>query len=156
MKLVADAMLGRLALWLRILGQDTVFSASMRAPDFLNWVGRGRRGLTRRTALRGRPDVVFIRSDHPREQLVQAAAELGLGPPWKDLFSRCLRCNRELEPVDRAEVLGRVPDHVYQTQEFYKQCPACDRVFWPGTHVARMAGFLEGLGLAGPESGPRP
>jgi uncharacterized protein with PIN domain len=148
MKLVADAMLGRLALWLRVLGRDTVFSASMRAPDFLNWVNRGRTGLTRRTALRDHPHVIFIESDHPREQLVQAVADLGLGPPWRGLFTRCLRCNRELTPLDRAEVFGRVPEYVYQTQEFYSQCPACGRVFWAGTHVSRMARLLEGLGLA--------
>ncbi len=146
MKLVADAMLGRLATWLRVLGLDTFFSASMTAPEFLVWVGRGRRGLTRRTLLRHHPDVIFIESDHLREQLVQAVRTLGLGPPWTGLFTRCVRCNRELSPLDRSEVLGRVPEYVYQTEEFYKQCPSCGRIFWPGTHVARMADLLEGLG----------
>jgi uncharacterized protein with PIN domain len=148
MKLVADAMLGRLAVWLRILGQDTLFSASLNASGFLAWVGRGRRGLTRRTALRHHPDVVFILSDHLREQLRQAVPALALGPPWPDLFTRCLRCNRELAPLDRSEALGRVPEYVYQTQEIFRQCPSCGRIFWPGTHVERMTDLLEGLSQA--------
>lgn len=150
MKLVADAMLGRLATWLRVLGLDTLFSASMTAPQFLTLIGWGRRGLTRRTSLRGLPEIIFIESDHHQEQLVQAVTELGLKPPWEGLFTRCVRCNQELARVERSEVLERVPEYVYRTHDYFRQCPACGRIYWAGTHPERMTGLLARLGLASP------
>jgi uncharacterized protein with PIN domain len=147
MKLVADAMLGRLATWLRVLGLDTVFSASMTASQFLTWVGRGRRGLTRRTTLRGLPEIIFVESDHHQDQLIQVVGELGLKPPWEGLFTRCGRCNQELTEVERSEVLGRVPEYVYQTQDLFRQCPLCGRIYWSGTHPDRMLAWLDSIGL---------
>lgn len=140
-------MLGRLATWLRILGLDTVFAAQMSLADFQDWRQRGRVGLTRRTALRGSPGVIFIESDHYPEQLAQACRELGFKPRPEDLFTRCLRCNEPLRDVDRQAVLGRVPEYVFQTQEKFRRCPACDRLYWSGTHPERMWRFLESIGL---------
>jgi len=57
--------------------------------------------------------------------------------------SRCGECNDLLAPIPREQALGLVPDHVFQTQAEFFQCPRCGRVYWPGSHQARIWAELD-------------
>ena len=138
-RLVADAMLGRLARWLRILGYDTLYDA--RWPD--NQLVRlaraqGRVLLTRDVALARRRGVrtLFVVDDRVEAQLHQVMADLGLsaGAP----FSRCPVCNEPLEDVPRSWAWGYVPPYIFCTQREFRLCPRCNRFYWRGTHWQRM------------------
>lgn len=136
-RFVADAMLGRLAKWLRLLGYDTLY---WRGDDAglvrLVWA-ESRLLLTRDTRLPTRlpPHLTFfIESDHYDAQLGQVVARFGVPPR----IGLCLRCNLPLVSVDKAGVRAEIPAFVWQTQERFARCPDCLRVYWEGTHYARM------------------
>jgi uncharacterized protein len=148
MQFVADKMLGRLARWLRVIGQDVAYGPQLSGAGLLRVARReGRLILTRDGAVakRNPPPFLMIQSDHFREQLKQVIEECGLDPV-KDAFTRCLECNTALEPVAKRAVEGRVPPYVFATQEKFSLCPKCRRVYWPATHQERMLAELESIG----------
>lgn len=150
-KFAADRMLGRLAKWLRIIGQDVIYGPHL--------VGRGliraaraenRIILTRDRRLKQRqpPPFILIQSDDYREQLRQVIEECGLKPE-RGLFTRCIECNAVLQPLAKDSAEGAVPPYVFATQEKFSSCPACRRIYWPATHQQRMRDQLRAIGIGG-------
>ncbi len=138
-KFFADAMLGRLAKWLRLMGYDTLYQANAEDGDLVRSArAEGRILLTRDRQLANRRGLtsLLIESDSLDEQLGQLVQELGLGdrsrPP------RCARCNTVLRAIARAEVRDRVPSYVFYGHQEFTLCPRCDRIYWRGTHWERM------------------
>ncbi len=147
---IADAALGRLATWLRLLGYDTVYA---RGASVAQLIGRaaaeGRTLLTRNTQLvrrRGLPRYLLVRSDDFRAQLRQVVDACDLKAP-PAFLARCSRCNTPLERIERAAACARVPAYVGETQASFARCPTCARIYWPATHVERMRSELARLGL---------
>lgn len=138
MVLLTERMLGRLVRWLRLLGHDAPLLARPPAR-----VPPGAVLLTRRASLAGRPGILFVKSDHPREQLAQVAAELGLTVDPARLLSRCLDCNLPVEPITREQAAGLVPDYTLATAPSFTRCPGCGRLYWPGSHGQRAVALLE-------------
>jgi uncharacterized protein with PIN domain len=152
-RFLADAMLERLARWLRVLGFDAV-SASGRGLSLAEQAASEQRHLLtrdRRLAEGSRSAVpLVIRSDRPLEQLAEVLAHFRLSTD-RELFRRCLLCNVALEraPEEARPAPGldapRPPGAVPQWR-----CPACGRLYWEGTHTRRMRAALEGaLGPSG-------
>jgi hypothetical protein len=137
----ADAMLGRLARWLRVLGYDTTFEAHVEDAALVELALReGRIVLTRDRELPRRwrvPSCLVRRSDAPLEQLREVVERSGLDPR-RPLFRRCTRCNALTRAAERAEVEGRVPVRVWRREERFTVCPGCGRVYWAGSHTRRM------------------
>jgi len=147
-RFLADAMLGRLATWLRILGYDAAYFRG--EDDALLDLARqsGRLLLTRDTALLRRrclPPHLFIASDRVQDQLREVLGALRLRPPSAP-GRRCPRCNVTLEPREKSAVRGLVPDFVWTSQDAFWACPACGRVYWSGTHRRRMVEAIRCLG----------
>ena len=139
-RFIADAMLGRLATWLRILGYDAEYFRGDDAALICRARETGRilltrdGGLTRRRRL---PPHLFVLSDHVSEQLRQVVHAFQLtadDPPHR----RCPRCNTVLEQRTKAAVAGLVPEFVWSQQESFWGCPGCGRVYWAGSHRRRM------------------
>jgi len=146
MPLLADAMLGKLAKWLRLLGYDTAYDPSWDDATIARLSrAEGRVVLTRDRQLAERRGLraLFVTSDSLSEQMAQIAAELRLPP--SEAGTRCSVCNALLEPLSKQEVAGRVPPYVYDTQQVFHRCPTCDRIYWPGGHWARMQPVLDRL-----------
>ena len=135
-RFIADVMLGRLARWLRILGYDVLYSNSFADKEIVELAQEDDRViLTRDVRMlerRGAQNHVFIESGDLDTQIEQVIGALHL--ERLELFSRCLECNRILEVEAREAVEGRVPPYVFRTQESFKSCPECGRIYWPGTH----------------------
>jgi len=147
MKFIVDGMLGRLAKWLRILGYDTAFSPNLDDDQLVRLArAEGRLLLTRDRGLAQRRGVqcLLIESHHLEEQLDQILAELPL--TGEHPFSRCPVCNTPLQKVEKPELEGRVPPHIFRTHKDFSLCPNCDKIYWPGTHWARMREKLAGFG----------
>lgn len=145
---VADAMVGKLARWLRVLGLDVTYDPALGDRELLALARRENRVLLTRDAPLVRrangPPTLFIESEDYREQLQQVVTTYGLDP-WRHLFSRCVECNHPLESASREDVRERVPLYVYFTQAEFKRCPRCSKVLWGGTHRDRMVEMLETL-----------
>lgn len=140
MKFLVDAMLGKLAKWLRILGYDTLYYRDLEDEQLLRLAeAEGRVLLTGDEEL-GRHGM-FISSDDWREQLRELAEAVELDT--SGVFTRCIECNVPLEPAGRAEVEGEVPPYILATQEEFGRCPRCGRIYWRGTHFAHTLAEVE-------------
>ena len=148
-RFVADCNVGRLARWLRALGYDATYHHQIGDAELVRralaerrvLLTRDRDLMQRRPISTGLVQALLLRDDRVREQLRQVVAELGLGR--ERCFSRCLECNLELLLAPPEAVRDRVPPYVAATQTAYAECRRCGRVYWAGTHQARMRGFLE-------------
>jgi hypothetical protein len=147
-RFLADAMLGRLATWLRILGYDAAYSLADDSEVIEAARCEQRILLTRDTGLlrrSGLPPHLFIRSDHVMEQVRQVVDTLRL-PVRLSTADRCPRCNVRLEAAEKSRVVGRVPDFVWSCHDAFRDCPRCGRVYWPGSHRRRMEEAIRALG----------
>jgi uncharacterized protein with PIN domain len=104
---------------------------------------RDRRLVERRLAR----NHLLIRSDVVEEQVRQVLEELGIRPDPGRLLGRCLRCNVLTEPMPAADARAVVPPWVARTQDEYRACPVCGRIYWSGTHAERMRKKLERMGI---------
>ncbi len=144
-RFVVDSMLGKLARWLRVLGCDAR-SISLENPGVLTaLMNEGCTPVTRREKFREVEGVVFIRSDHPFEQLMELIDLVNLRREEVRLFSRCTLCNVALDQISGEAAFGFVPDYVFETVSDFRKCPECGRVYWPGSHRRKMIEQLESL-----------
>jgi uncharacterized protein len=148
LKFAADVMLGRLAKWLRVLGQDVIYGRHLSGAGLIHAARQENRIiLTRDRRLHSQPqDSLFIQSDDFREQLRQVVSTFHL-IRGNDLFKRCLICNFSLQPRPKASVRGAVPEYVFSTQEDFFWCADCHRIYWPATHHQKMLQELKNLPL---------
>jgi uncharacterized protein with PIN domain len=138
-RLVVDAMLGRLARWLRAFGYDAVYDVRLDDAALARLARAENRWLlTRDHQLAARKGLhsVLVASDQLEVQLVQVLAILP--PATDDAFARCLACNGPLEEIDKRSAEGRVPEYIWESQPEFRLCRACGRVYWRGTHYERM------------------
>lgn len=147
-RFVADAMLGKLAKWLRVMGMDVVYDPDSTDAQLLRCAEReGRILLTRDRRLirrRGPARRLYIESDYYHEQVRQVVQAI----KWEgtiQVFTRCIRCNAPLHTIAKQAVAERIPPYVYATQTALKHCAVCDRLYWGGTHRANMLRQLQAM-----------
>ena len=149
MKFAADRMLGRLAKWLRIIGQDVIYGPHLTGYGLIRAARvENRLILTRDRSLKQKqpPAFLFIDGDHYRDQIVQVVRQCGL-ELGQDLFTRCIECNTLLQPRPKESLEKVLPPYVFSSQEKFFGCPSCCRVYWPATHHQKMIEELKNLGL---------
>jgi uncharacterized protein with PIN domain len=151
-KFIADNNVGRLARWLRLMGYDTVL---LRQKDDAQMIkialsenrmilSKDAQFMKRRLVTNGTLRTFHTGDDDPEVQVQQVVESLSLDYDFRP-FSRCLECNQALVARDKAHVKDSVPARVFEIQTQYTQCPACHRVYWPGTHWRAMVKKLKGL-----------
>ncbi|HSQ03756.1 MAG TPA: Mut7-C RNAse domain-containing protein, partial [Burkholderiales bacterium] len=144
-RFIADAHLGGLARFLRMLGIDTLFENTYADPRIIELaaheqrivVTRDRELLKCREVLRG----CFVHALKPEAQLKEVAARYALIPAMRP-FTLCLHCNFELETIATGEVAKLVPDRIAAHYPDFKRCPGCRRVYWEGSHWQHMRTLL--------------
>jgi uncharacterized protein with PIN domain len=141
-RFLADAMLGKLAKWLRTLGCDVAYDPDISDREIAERGHReGRVILTRDTLLIRRREVrdnhFLVHGDSYRDQLRQVVDHFAIDPKG-GLFTRCVRCNEPIAEVDKLQVAGKVPPFVYETQESFGSCARCGRIYWKATHWEEM------------------
>ncbi len=133
-----DRMLGKVAKCLRILGYDARYGSIENASQIQALRDEGIVIVTGNTRWRHIPGVFFCEATRPEEQIRKLAQAGLIRLKETDPFSRCLRCNRILEDVAKEEVALCVPEYIYATAPSFSRCPSCGRVYWAGSHLARM------------------
>lgn len=147
-RFIADAMLGRLARHLRLMGYDVAYAHD--APDA--WLQRearrsGRVLLTRdrelaRAAARRNTDVFDPGHDDVAVQRARVAARFG--PPPPGAAPRCLSCNVAPLEVDKGAARGLVPPYTWLTHDRFRACPGCGTLTWQGSHLERFRARIGG------------
>lgn len=140
-RFVADAHLGALARFLRMLGYDTRHDNAYADAEILRIVGEeGRIALSRDRELlkcRGIQRGCYVHERKPEAQLREVAGRYDLIEGARP-FTLCLACNLPLEPATTDEARAYAPPAVLERQAGFQRCGACRRIYWPGTHYERM------------------
>ncbi|MDY6790556.1 MAG: Mut7-C RNAse domain-containing protein [Thermodesulfobacteriota bacterium] len=142
-KFAAEKTLGKLAKWLRILGFDTIYPSDRTLP-----VENGRTLLTRTKRIRDEcktTQLIFIESDQPFNQLQEVVKALGITNEDLKTFTRCIRCNTKIRTIDKNSLRSVVPDYVWESQDSFKTCPKCQRIYWQGSHIKRSRELIKKL-----------
>ena len=137
-------MLRGVGRWLRIAGYDTAIAASgsAEAGVLALAAAEARVLLTCDRALGARVRGALLLDSERLDEAAQALKHR-LGIDWlRAPFSRCLLDNAELRAAGAPE-LASVPGSARRAGETVTVCPACARVYWPGSHVRRMRARLE-------------
>jgi uncharacterized protein len=159
MKFLVDQPLGGLAKWLRFCGFDaTLLRLAPDQPG--NWPPLRPRThiLTRQATCQRlkRPDLLVLAASEPEGQLTEVIRRLHLTPSHFKPLTRCRHCNDLLAPLSRELAQSRVSEHVFLHHRRFYECPRCQRVYWPGSHLQGITGALrdqlERLEDRGPDS----
>lgn len=144
-KLLCDEMLARLGRYLRAAGYDTAIGDAGAHDRALlaRAVAENRMLLTcdrLMLARRGAAGRVMV-LPHGVDAAARALSER-LDIDWLVApFSRCLVDNARLRRATRAE-RDRIPERSRAIGGPVRCCPECGRLYWPGSHVKRMADRL--------------
>jgi uncharacterized protein len=135
---IADAMLGRLARWLRIIGYDTVYLKHTPDSVIVAQAIREHRIILTRDRhfekIKAAKNRLIISSTRLADQFREVVTEFQLDITH-DLFTRCSECNTPLVQVDKSDIIALVPSYVARNQNRFSQCPTCKRIYWAGTHL---------------------
>ncbi|WP_435069444.1 Mut7-C RNAse domain-containing protein [Haloplanus sp. C73] len=150
-RFLCDAMLGKLARYLRMCGHDTAYALDrgVEADDDIATLARreDRRLLTRDADLAARTDGAIRLAAKDIEGQLRELDAAGVRLSLPDAPRRCGRCNGALDPVDSA---ASTPDHAPDPSETdVWECVSCGAHFWKGSHWddvrARLASVTQSV-----------
>ena len=145
---VLDCNLGRLARYLRLLGLDCLYRNDYHDAEVARIASEQQRTvLTRDRTLLQRRIIThgyFVRAQQPREQVREVLTRFDL---YRQVapFSRCTRCNGELQDVDKQAISARLEPKTRRYYDDFRICSECGQVFWQGSHHARMQQLVAAL-----------
>jgi uncharacterized protein with PIN domain len=151
MKFICDRMLGKLAVWLRISGYDTLYVGDFEAEDEDEFLLRNfsdRILLTKdkrlfEKAVKAERRALFITSNDVAEQMRELKA---LGIKFQIVMDRCSVCNSLLRRPTIEEALSvlneqGLPEDMLERYELWF-CEKCRKLYWMGGHWVNMVRFL--------------
>jgi len=145
-RFVADAMLGSLAKWLRILGFDTLYFKSIDDNELIKIAKQEQRmlltmdsGLVKKKKI---DEYILITSSDLSEQLKEVLKSLPTAST-SSCFFRCAECNGELASVGKEFVAEDVPEYVFLNFDSFFKCSNCGKVYWEGSHKRSISARLQ-------------
>jgi uncharacterized protein with PIN domain len=146
-RFLCDPSLDGLSRWLRAAGYEAGPARGVplhRLPDEalrrgLVLLTTDAETLERRIVVSGSLRLLWLPSELTTDEklgLVLRGLRLPLRAP------RCMACGGELVMRSKDSVRERIPPRTALWKDEYFVCAACDRLFWQGTHWAKIAGAL--------------
>jgi uncharacterized protein with PIN domain/sulfur carrier protein ThiS len=153
-RFVADAHLGRLARYLRLLGLDTLYRNDCSDAQLVELAARERRIiLTRDRGLLKRAAVdhgYLVRQTDPRLQLDEVIERFDLRRSLLP-FSLCPACNGSVAPVAKEQIVARLPARTARCYEEFWRCRGCGRLYWKGGHYRALRSLVDTAAGADPD-----
>jgi uncharacterized protein len=145
-RFVLDVHLGTLTRRLRLLGFDCWYRndtddaelAQVSVDERRILLTRDRQLLMRRAITHG----YCPRSSDPDEQALEVVRRYGLAEVARP-HTRCVNCNGTLAAVPKAEVIDELPPATREAFDDFARCDGCRQVYWPGSHLEAVEGFLD-------------
>ncbi|MGB2982413.1 MAG: Mut7-C RNAse domain-containing protein, partial [Candidatus Bipolaricaulia bacterium] len=143
---IADVHLRKLSRLLRLLGLDTLHSndfddaqiVAIAAQESRIILTRDRQLLKHGAVTHG----YWVRSTDPIEQAREILRRFDLGSQAQP-FSRCLSCNGLLSPVEKEDVLERIPPKTAAWLDEFHECGSCRKLYWRGTHAKKLEALVD-------------
>ena len=150
-KFLVDAMLGKLALWLRLTGNDTRFLSETHDDELLAISESEQRVLlTADEELDQRAKHAGLESMLLRgnvdERIARVFHKYGIPTEIDPSLSRCSKCNgtlRVIEGEEKPSVKGLVPDQTFNHYDVFWLCENCKSVFFQGGQWTNMVSYMQ-------------
>lgn len=147
-RFVLDVHLGQLATLLRLFGFDALYRNDYDDPTLARiahdeeriLLSRDRGLLKRNLVTHG----CHIWEADPERQVEEVLRRFDLFAAIAP-FTRCLRCNGLLEPVEKAAVHDQLAPKTRRYYDEFGRCQSCRQVYWKGSHFERMQRFIDDL-----------
>jgi len=144
LKFVTDGMLGKLTRWLRMLGQDVVYTGSMDDKELIQKTKKEHRILLTRDlelyqqATGKGAEAFLVEGKTEAEKLAKLAKRFGFKLKIDVKVSRCPKCNTRIKPVSKAYVINKIPQTTSSYYNEFWECPGCRQVYWRGAHWKKI------------------
>lgn len=148
MKFLCDEMLEGLGRWLRGAGYDTkVITVSVQDREILDIaLAEHRLLLTRDRHFLEMKDgietVIHLNCNTMEDCIKELSRKLNIDWLFRP-FSRCLTCNTPFIKPNEKTALEQVPEDILFTAKPLWYCPACQKVYWEGSHTDHMLKQLQ-------------
>jgi hypothetical protein len=144
---VADAMLGKLTRWLRLLGQKVFYVQSSDELTLKKAVKEKAILLTRDENLAEKAKdyakVVLFETNDSFAQLKMLMKQFRLKANDSPSFTLCPHCGGKIKRIAKKKVEGNVFPRVFRQQKTFWACSECGQVYWKGSHWERITKKLE-------------
>ncbi len=148
MKFLADGMLGKLARWLRMLGQDVTYSTELNDSELLELAKKENivlitkdLELYQRAIARG-IDASYIESKKESDQLAELSQRYNLVLTIEMEKSRCPLCNTKLKAAPKEQLSSELKKNTLTYYEKFWKCPNCGQAYWQGAHWKQINNTL--------------
>ena len=149
---LVDAMLGKLAKKLRLLGYDTVYSSNKDDDEIIQIAKNEKRILITKDVqlakkcTKKQVETIELVGLDEIEQFLQINERVNLGKLFvKGSNSRCTLCNGVLEILEKKNVQNSLPEGVLDNTEEFWKCKDCNKIYWEGTHITNLQKFVAKL-----------
>ena len=152
MRFLVDGMLGGLARWLRILGQDVRYDSKATDNDLLRVAEEESMVLLTRDkelyerAIAREISSALVLGETEEERLAQIANSFGISLDVTMAKTKCPECGSDLKETSKDEIAGRVPPASLKLYHQFWECTGrnCGKVYWVGSHWKHIHQALEG------------
>jgi len=147
-KFLADSMLGKLARWLRMLGQDVAYNIQLKDNELLDLAKKESRVLLSKDlelyqrAIARDVDAFFVEGKSESERLAEVAKRYGLNLSFDMEKSLCPVCNTKLTATPKEELSGELQKNTFTYYEKFWKCPNCGQIYWQGAHWKQISNTL--------------
>lgn len=140
-RFVLDVHLGKLAVYLRMLGFDTLYRNDYEDPELADISSQQRRILVtcdrkllmRKKVLLG----YFMRSRQPKQQVKELLNRYHLFD-LKPGVARCMSCNGLIHRVKKEAIEKHLLPLTRAHYDDFFQCTDCKKIYWEGSHYDKM------------------
>jgi len=151
MRFLVDGMLGGLARWLRMLGQEVKYDSTAMDNELLRTAKDGNMVfLTRdrelhQRALARQVMSVLVLGETEEERLAQMSRTFGVSLEAAMDKTRCPECGSELRETSKNSVTDKVPAASLKLYDHFWECTdqSCGKVYWIGSHWKQIRQTLE-------------
>jgi hypothetical protein len=140
---IVDSMHGKLARKLRIFGFDSLYYNYINDDELLNILASTNRILLTgdkelyKKAIRYNNRCILL-NEGDENNLVKIGRILNIKFLFDPSYSRCPLCNNILIKYEKSNVINKVPKKVYELNDEFWYCKACDKIYWRGSHIKRI------------------
>ncbi len=158
MKFLVDAMLGKLARFLRIFGYDTIYANDLipyynidPVPDekLLEYALDNRRTIITKDLafyLKIKDNAIFLEGAGVYNYLKQLKLKLNLEYNFQIEYGRCSVCNSSLVKVsDKSSIKDQIKPESFRNYSDFYQCSnkECRQIFWEGPHITDIVAKIK-------------
>jgi len=135
-------MLGKLARWLRLIGNDVEYSRDLSDKELIRKASAGNMVLLTsdvnlyRTASARGVITYLVKGRSEPERLARIVKRFNLQIRFDPSASRCPKCGAKIEEVTKEMVKDELPPSTYRAYNQFWICinPYCGKVYWRGSH----------------------